>query len=129
MKQTLWKKVIEEYFAECDATRVRIEQKNGSFIDWQRPYTLYGLCAALQMSEQEVLSLKDGHGSKSKCRLIRTALSTIAAYTLEHALLGDLSSPIAIAAIKELALIPEQTEHHDGMLVISMDSQTREAAQ
>ncbi len=130
MKQALWQQAIEGYFSDCDATRIRTELKNGGVYEWQRPYTLYGLCAALELSADELLGLKDGTGGKKGKVLIRNALLKIASFTLERALRGDFTWQVATAAIKELGLVSERTEEaSDGRLTVVMDSYTEEAAQ
>ncbi|MDD3400935.1 MAG: terminase small subunit [Eubacteriales bacterium] len=129
IKQALWSRVIDEYFQGCDDTKVCIALKNGEQKEWQRPYTLYGLCAALELSAAEVLRYKDGPQSQRHCVLIRNALLKIAAYTLEHALRGDFTWQVATAAIKELGLLPSQETNTDGNeLIITMDSAAMEAS-
>lgn len=128
MNRQRLEQAIEGYFSDCDATREQIVKKSGEVITWQRPYTIYGLCAAVGLTAEEMLALRDGRGKKDCCALIRRALHRIAAYTLEQALLGDFSWQVATTALKELGLIPQTSEEETGEIRITMDGAAREAS-
>lgn len=113
---------IRAYFAACDATRERIPLKNGGVEERQTPYTLYGLAVAMGYAPKRILALADGEGKTA--RLFREAVSRIAAYTLEHALLGELSHQMALAVLSMLTGDDSRAET-SGTLEITMD----EAAQ
>ena len=53
---------VGAYFARCDGTRERVPQKGGGSLERQVPYTLYGLCAAVSLAPEEVLSAAHGQG-------------------------------------------------------------------
>ena len=46
---------VEAYFAACDATRERMEQRNGAAAYRQVPYTLAGLAAATGLGKAALL--------------------------------------------------------------------------
>ena len=91
---------IRAYFAACDATRERLPLKNGGFMERQIPYTLYGLAVATGYTPKRILEIADGRSKKAKA--MREAVSRIAAYTLERALLGDIAHQPALAALAQL---------------------------
>ena len=111
------------YFARCDGTRERVPQKGGGFSERQTPYTLYGLCAAVSLSPQEVLAAAHGQGGAEGTILLR-GLIRVAAYIQEKALLGELSATVAQAAIKELGLTEEPAEAAMEPLQVVLDSET-----
>ncbi|MDO4544319.1 MAG: terminase small subunit [Clostridia bacterium] len=128
MKQTQLERNIEAYFSSCDATRERITKKSGEVVEWQQPYTLFGLCAATGLSVEQVYAFRDGQGKpKKNCAAIQRALFRIAAYILEHALTGELNWQVAIASIKDMGLVPEGESFESGMLTITMDDASTEA--
>lgn len=112
---------IGAYFAACDATRERQQLKNGGFEERQIPYTLFGLARAVQLSPQEILAaFHAGRRSKTDA-ILRDAVLRIASYTLEHALLGDLSYQVALEAIRSMGLV-ESAKSGDGELRIVLDA-------
>ena len=112
---------IGAYFAACDATRERRELKNGGTEERQIPYTLFGLARAVQLSPQEILAaFHAGRRSKTDA-ILRDAVLRIASYTLEHALLGDLSYQVALEAIRSMGLV-ESAKSGDGERRIVLDA-------
>ena len=110
---------IGAYFAPCDATRERRQLKNGGVEERQTPYTLFGLARAVRLSPEEILStIRSGRRSKT-ADILRDAVLRIAAYTLEHALLGDLSYQVALEAIRAMGLT--DGAEHGGDLRIVLD--------
>lgn len=107
MKTSRLEQKIEKYFLDCDATRQQIEQKNGQIATYQRPYTLYGLSAATGIAPQELIRLGSSKGNRGAAAIVANALARTAAYTMEHALLGELTWQVATAALKELGLLGE----------------------
>lgn len=98
-----WEQAAEGYFDRCDSTRERMALKNGGFQERQIPYTLHGLSYALGLPAKEVLSIGKGQaGNRWQQKLLCQCLSRIAAYTMERALLEELSYQVALAALKEL---------------------------
>ena len=92
---------IRAYFAACDQTRERTPLKNGGFEERQIPYTLYGLAVATGYAPKRIVELaNDGKGAAA--RLFREAVSRVEAYTLERALLGELSHQMALATLSTL---------------------------
>ena len=116
---------IRAYFAACDATRERLPLKNGGFSERQIPYTLYGLAVATGYAPKRILKVADGRGRKAK--LMREAVSRIAAYTLEHALLGDLAHQPALAALEQLGGAAEAAEA--ASLRVTMDASAEQWAE
>ena len=90
---------VRAYFARCDGTRERVPQKGGGFSERQIPYTLYGLCAAVSLAPEEVLSAAHGQGDAAGTVLLR-ALVQVAAYIQERALLGELNATVSQAALR-----------------------------
>lgn len=116
---------IERYFSECDATRERIELKNGGFSERQIPYTLYGLARATGLSPAFLKALCHGSERGWKARLVRDAVFRIASYTLERALLGELVYQVALKSLE--ALDTPETHTEDGIRV-TMDAETERYA-
>lgn len=112
---------IRAYFAACDATRERQPLKNGGFMERQIPYTLYGLAVATGYAPRRVLELANGRGKQGK--LMREAVSRIAAYTLERALLGDIGHQAALAALATLDGTPSEAD--EGCVVVMDESASR----
>ncbi len=93
-----------EYFASCDATRERLQLKNGELAYHQVPYTLAGLCAALGLEKEYVKNAKDGAttGLKEAERAVLSwAALKVEQYTVERALLGELNSAVASVLLKD----------------------------
>ena len=111
---------IGAYFAACDATRERRELKNGATEERQIPYTLFGLARAVALTPEEVLAAFHA-GARSKERaILRDAVLKIAAYTLERALLGELSYQPALEALRSMGF-SEAAQQSDGKLQIVLD--------
>ena len=119
------RQAIEAYFAACDATRERYTLKNGGMSERQIPYTLYGLCAALDMDREEALRASK-EGAQWQRRLLRNAMLRIAAYTMERALLGELTHQMAAIALSDLGET-EQAAQEEGVCV-TMDEPCRRYA-
>ncbi len=113
---------VGAYFARCDGTRERVPQKGGGFAERQTPYTLYGLCAAVSLSPQEVLAAAHGQGGAEGAILLR-GLIRVAAYIQEKALLGELSATVAQAALKELGLTEGPAEEAMEPLQVILDGE------
>ena len=114
------KGAIGAYFAACDATRERLPLKNGGFSERQIPYTLFGLARAVKLTPEEILAaFRTGRRSKTDA-ILRDAVLKIASYTLEHALLGDLSYQVALETIRSMGL-SESAKSGDGELRIVLD--------
>ena len=93
---------IGAYFAACDATRERIPLKNGGFEERQIPYTLFGLARAVELSPDALLK-KTRNASRSRTgQLLANAVLRVAAYTMERALLGELTYQVALEAIRSM---------------------------
>ena len=92
---------IRAYFAACDQTRERTPLKNGGFEERQIPYTLYGLAVATGYAPKRIVELANGEKGV-EAKLLREAVSRIEAYTLERALLGELTHQMALAALEAL---------------------------
>ena len=113
-------RAIGAYFAACDATRERRELKNGGIEERQIPYTLFGLARAVALTPEEVLAAFHA-GARSKERaILRDAVLKIAAYTLERALLGELSYQPALEALRSMGF-SEAAQQSDGKLQIVLD--------
>ncbi len=111
---------IRAYFAACDATRERLPLKNGGFFERQIPYTLYGLSVATGVAPRRILERANGTGRNA--RLWREAVSRVAAYTLEHALLGDLPHQPALAALAVLDGATPDNAPQNAVTVLMDDS-------
>ena len=116
---------IRAYFAACDATRERTPLKNGGFTERQIPYTLYGLAVATGVAPRRILEPAGGVGSKA--RVWREAVSRIAAYTLERALLGELTYQAALAALA--VLDPNDGKQDAAAVTVTMDASAAEWAE
>ncbi len=116
------RRAIDAYFDACDATRERSVLKNGGFAERQIPYTLYGLCAALDTTPEEALqAARDG--ALWQRRPLANAMQRIAAYTMERALLGELTHQMAAIALSELG--SRQAEAAGAAVTVTMDEPSR----
>lgn len=113
-------RAIGAYFAACDATRERRELKNGGTEERQIPYTLYGLARAVRLTPEEVLSAFHTGTRSKRDAALRDAVLKIAAYTLERALLGELSYQPALEALRAMGF-PKTAEQPDGEIKIVLD--------
>ena len=93
---------IEAYFASCDATRERVEQKNGGVQYRQVPYTLQGLAAETGLAKAELLA--ESGGASARARLLSGALRRIERHLVERALLGEVQVALAQVLLRELGL-------------------------
>ena len=91
---------IEAYFAACDATRERVEQKNGGVQYRQVPYTLQGLAAETGLAKAELLAACGG--ASARARLLSGALRRIERHLVERALLGEIQATLAQILLREL---------------------------
>ena len=105
---------IEAYFAACDATRERMEQRNGAAAYRQVPYTLAGLAAATGLGKAELLRLAADGGRRGA--LVRAALLRVERHLSERALMGELQATMAQALLRELA--PEAAGEGDERRVV-----------
>lgn len=116
-----WEQAVEKYFQGCDETRERMALKNGGFQERQIPYTLYGLSFALGIPAQRALRIgREQEGNRWQQKLLCQCLSRIAAYTMERALLGELSYQVALAALKELG--EESAEGVNEGITVTMEA-------
>ncbi len=111
---------IGAYFTACDATRERRELRNGGTEERQIPYTLFGLARAVQLTPEEVLAAFHTDRRAKEDAILRDAVLRVAAYTLERALLGELSYQPALEALRSLRLMDAE-EPADGTLQIVLD--------
>ena len=93
---------IGAYFAACDATRERIPLKNGGFEERQIPYTLFGLARAVSMTPDALLKRARNTERSRTGQLLADAVLRVAAYTLERALLGELTYQVALETIRSM---------------------------
>ena len=113
-------RAVGAYFAACDATRERRELKNGATEERQIPYTLFGLARAVALTPEEVLAAFHTGARSKECAILRDAVLKIAAYTLERALLGELSYQPALEALRSMGL-SDAAQQSDGKLQIVLD--------
>lgn len=113
---------VEAYFAACDATRERYEQKNGAIGYRQVPYTLAGLSAAIARSEQSIRAAAEGQGTRKEQRILSDALRRIAQHLSERALMGELQANVAMPLLHALGISGEEPQDGDGgRLIVVMD--------
>ena len=122
-KEQALRQAIEAYFAACDATRERSTLKNGGIAERQIPYTLYGLCAALDVTREEALQASRD-GATWQRRPLQNAMQRIAAYTMERALLGELTHQMAVIALNDLGS-PLPQEAAGAAVTVTMDEPSR----
>ncbi len=111
---------IGAYFDACDATRERRELKNGGTEERQIPYTLFGLARAVELTPEAVLAAFHAETHSKENAILRDAVLRIAAYTLERALLGELSYQPALEALRTMGLT-DAAQQTDGELKIVLD--------
>lgn len=122
------KGAIGAYFAACDATRERLPLKNGGFSERQIPYTLFGLARAVNMTPEEIVKAVRNPRRSEKSALLRDAVLNVASYTLERALLGELTYQMALEVIRPLGLSGEKQDA-DQTLRVVMDERLERYAQ
>ena len=69
-------------------------------VERQIPYTLFGLARAAKMTTEELLKQTRSPRRSARSRLLTDAVQRVAAYTLEHALLGELTYQAALEALR-----------------------------
>ena len=116
---------IGAYFAACDATRERRELKNGGAEERQIPYTLFGLARAVRLTPEELLAAFHTGRRSRKDAILCDAVLKIAAYTLEHALLGELAYQPALEALRSLGLSGTADQTGGTMTVVLDDAAQR----
>ncbi len=72
-------------------------------VERQIPYTLFGLARAVGMTPEALLKIGRGPRRTVKDRLLFDAVMRVAAYTQEHALLGELAYQVALETLRALA--------------------------
>lgn len=113
---------VEAYFASCDATTERFEQKNGAIAYRQVPYTLAGLSAATARSEQSIRSAVEGQGGRAEREIFADAMRRIARHLWERALMGELQTSVAMTLIRQLGTsAPEENGGEDRRLTVVLD--------
>ena len=115
------KRRVDAYFAACDASAERYEQKNVAIGYRQIPYTLAGLAAAVARSEQSILDAAEGQGRTEEQRILSDAVRRIAGYLSERALMGELQATVALSLLSELRGRTPDGDAEDGKLVVVMD--------
>ncbi|MDL2259213.1 DNA-packaging protein [Eubacteriales bacterium OttesenSCG-928-K08] len=95
----------QAYFDACDATRERVDLKNGEITYHQVPYTMAGLCAQLGVARsvlEEISKAPPPDRSKESMseedelkKVLHWAVARVEQYTVERALLGELNSSVA----------------------------------
>ena len=114
------KRMVEAYFAACDATRERFEQKNGAVGYRQVPYTLAGLAAAIARSEQSIRAAAEGQGTRAEQRILSDAVRRIAQHLSERALMGELQANVALPLLHALKS-GEESQDGAPRLTVVMD--------
>lgn len=127
-KQERLDRAIGMYFAACDATRERHELKNGGVEERQIPYTLYGLARAVELTPEALLAAFHTERRSKESALLRDAVLKVAAYTLERALLGELSYQVALDTLHMMGN-PKAPETEDGTIQIVLDDAAERYAQ
>ena len=101
---------IGAYFAACDATRERIPLKNGGFEERQIPYTLFGLARAARVPKEALVKAYQKPSRSARDRILSDAVLKVAAYTLERALLGELTYQVALETLRSIGETGEPEE-------------------
>ena len=73
-------------------------------VERQIPYTLFGLARAASLTPEEILSAFHAGRRSKEDAILRDAVLRIAAFTLERALLGELSYQPALEALRAIGL-------------------------
>lgn len=120
----------EAYFAACDATRECVTLKNGEISYHQVPYTMAGLCAALDVSREALDRARRPreNGKRKRRSKVDAALSWAAArveqHIVERALLGEINANLAMLLLKDWgygAMEPQKPEKGDGVLTVVLE--------
>ncbi|HWR23992.1 MAG TPA: terminase small subunit [Feifaniaceae bacterium] len=120
----------EAYFAACDATRERVTLKNGELSYHQVPYTMAGLCAALDVPREALERARRPQeaGKRGRRSRVRAALAWAAArveqHLVERALLGEINANLAALLLKDWgygATEPQKAEKSEGPLTVVLE--------
>lgn len=120
----------EAYFAACDATRERVTLKNGELIYHQVPYTMAGLCAALDIPREALERARRpwGAGKRRSRGKVQAALAWAAArveqHLVERALLGEINASLAALLLKDWgygAMEPQKVEKGEASLTVVLE--------
>ncbi len=120
----------EAYFAACDATRERVTLKNGEISYHQVPYTMAGLCAALEVPREALERARRPQENERRRRRSKAeaALSWAAArveqHLVERALLGEINANLAVLLLKDwgYGLVElQKTEKGEGALTVVLE--------
>jgi hypothetical protein len=111
---------IQGYFSVCDETTEELWGRNGRSGTRRLPYTLAGLAEHVGMAKAALLSLAKGRGPKAEA--VAAALRRIERYTVERALLGELSGSVAAMLLHDLGVPASGADDEDaGRIVIIME--------
>ena len=111
---------IQDYFSVCDETTEELAGRNGRSGTRRLPYTLAGLAEHVGMPKAALLSLARGRGPRAEA--VAAALRRIERYTVERALLGELSSSVTAMLLSDLGVTASRADDGDeGRIVIIME--------
>lgn len=114
------KERIQDYFSVCDETTEESWGRNGRSGTRRLPYTLAGLAEHVGVAKAELLSAAKGRGPKVDA--VAAALRRIERYTVERALLGELSSSVTAMLLSDLGVAASEADDRDaGRIVIIME--------
>ncbi len=120
----------EAYFAACDATRERVTLKNGELSYHQVPYTMAGLCAALDVPREALERARRPQeaGKRRRRSKVQAALAWAAArveqHLVERALLGEINANLAALLLKDWgygAMEPQKAEKGETSLTVVLE--------
>ncbi len=124
------RKKAEAYFAACDATRERVTLKNGERSYHQVPYTMAGLCAALDVPREALEGARRPRdtGKRRRRSKVQAALAWAAArveqHLVERALLGEINANLAALLLKDWgygAMEPQKPEKGETALTVVLE--------
>ena len=111
---------IRDYFSVCDETTEELWGRNGPSGTRRLPYTLAGLAEHVGMPKAELLAIAAGQGPAADA--VAAALRRIERYTVERALLGELSSSVTAMLLHDLGVSAAKADDGDkGQIVIIME--------
>ena len=88
-------------------------------VERQIPYTLFGLARAVDLMPDKLLEKTRSAPRSRTGALLANAVLKVAAYTMEHALLGELTYQVALETIRSMGF--QESSGDEAVLTVVMD--------
>lgn len=130
----------EQYFIDCDNSKVEYTTRAGVPCVRQTPYTMIGLANAIGISRKTLYEYLDGkypsddtEDGRYTQELVRNTLARmrdrVEQYTVEHAALGDIDNRIAQLLMSGWGYKDRHEVEHSGGLSVTWQGSTAQEAE